>query len=88
MSSQFQFDFPIVRIKFLDFFYLWMYLAKIRKSIEICKEKVSTLKPVPDRLTRVGKKRDPHSPHSLYFLQPPLYKSLNQATGSFIKFMH
>ena len=87
MSSQFQFDFPVVN-KISWFFYLWMYLVKIRKSIEICKEKVSPLKPVPDKLTRVGKKRDPHSPHSLYFLQPPLYKSLEQATGSFIKFMH
>ena len=57
MSSQFQFNFLIVRIKFLDFekfyfpasfFYLWMYLVKIRKSTEICKKKVFPLKPVPD----------------------------------------
>lgn len=57
MSSQIQFNFLKVTIKFLDFekfyfpasfFYLWMYLVKIRKSIEICKKKVSPLKPAPD----------------------------------------
>ena len=89
--------FLIVKIKFLDFeqfyfpsscFYQWMYSVKIRKSIEICKKKVSPLISLFQRfrlrLTRVGQKRIPilHSfPHSLYFLPPPLYKSVEQATN-------
>lgn len=57
MSSQFQLNFPIVRIKFLDFFYLWMYLVKIRKGIEIRKKKVFPLKPVPDIQIEIDKSR-------------------------------
>ena len=80
MSSQFQFNFLKVRIKFLDFeklyfpasfFYLWMYLVKIRKSIEICKKKASPLKPVPDIQIEIEKstqkKGSPFSPLTLFF---------------------
>ena len=48
-----------------------MYLVKIRKSIEICKKKVSPLKPVPGIQIEIEKstqkKGSPFSPLTLFF---------------------